>query len=180
MYVSIGLDLSLRETGITVLRNGKKKYTGVINSKKEGDRPLDELKRIVQIVKEIDLTIKEYAPDGKVDIVVIENLAFGVQNTTSFTQLSGLNYFIRELCLKYDWPFVLITPATLKKFVTGKGNSDKNVMLLEIYKKWGETFLNDNEADSYALAKLGDLFNSKKENNKKYTQIVSLIETQLT
>jgi crossover junction endodeoxyribonuclease RuvC len=42
----------------------------------------------------------------------------------------------------------------LKKYATGKGTSKKQEMLLQMYKRWGVEFNDDNAADSYALARL--------------------------
>jgi hypothetical protein len=43
----------------------------------------------------------------------------------------------------------------LKKYVTGKGQGvKKNQILLSVYKKWGVEFMDDNAADSYALARI--------------------------
>lgn len=47
-----------------------------------------------------------------------------------------------------------VPPMTLKKYATGKGTSKKQEMLMQIYKRWGVEFNDDNAADSYALAKL--------------------------
>ena len=47
-----------------------------------------------------------------------------------------------------------VPPMTLKKFAAGKGNAKKQEMLLQIYKRWGIEFNDDNAADSYALARL--------------------------
>jgi Holliday junction resolvasome RuvABC endonuclease subunit len=47
-----------------------------------------------------------------------------------------------------------IPPMTLKKFAAGKGNAKKQEMLLQIYKRWGIEFNDDNAADAYALARL--------------------------
>lgn len=47
-----------------------------------------------------------------------------------------------------------IPPMTLKKYATGKGTSKKQEMLLQIYKRWGVEFNDDNAADAYALARL--------------------------
>lgn len=48
-----------------------------------------------------------------------------------------------------------VSPAMLKKFVTGKGTGvQKNQMLLQTYKKWGVEFNDDNAADSYGLARI--------------------------
>lgn len=47
-----------------------------------------------------------------------------------------------------------IPPMTLKKYATGKGTSKKQEMLLQIYKRWGIEFNDDNAADAYALGRL--------------------------
>ena len=43
---------------------------------------------------------------------------------------------------------------TLKKYAAGKGNAKKQEMLLQMYKRWGVEFNDDNAADSYGLARL--------------------------
>jgi crossover junction endodeoxyribonuclease RuvC len=47
-----------------------------------------------------------------------------------------------------------IPPMTLKKYASGKGTSKKQEMLLQIYKRYGVEFNDDNAADAYALARL--------------------------
>jgi Holliday junction resolvasome RuvABC endonuclease subunit len=47
-----------------------------------------------------------------------------------------------------------IPPMTLKKYATGKGTAKKQEMLLQMYKRWGVEFNDDNAADAYALARL--------------------------
>lgn len=47
-----------------------------------------------------------------------------------------------------------IPPMTLKKYAAGKGNAKKQEMLLQIYKRWGLEFNDDNAADAYALGRL--------------------------
>lgn len=47
-----------------------------------------------------------------------------------------------------------IPPMTLKKYAAGKGTAKKQEMLLQIYKRWGVEFNDDNAADAYALARL--------------------------
>lgn len=47
-----------------------------------------------------------------------------------------------------------IPPMTLKKYAAGKGTAKKQEMLMQIYKRWGLEFNDDNAADSYALARL--------------------------
>jgi hypothetical protein len=55
-------------------------------------------------------------------------------------------------------PPLIVPPTSLKKFVTGKGNAKKNEMLLGVYKQWGVSFSDDNQADAYALEKFGEAF----------------------
>lgn len=47
-----------------------------------------------------------------------------------------------------------IPPMTLKKYAAGKGTAKKQEMLLQIYKRFGLEFNDDNAADAYALARL--------------------------
>jgi Holliday junction resolvasome RuvABC endonuclease subunit len=47
-----------------------------------------------------------------------------------------------------------IPPMTLKKYAAGKGNAKKQEMLMQIYKRWGIEFNDDNAADAYALGRL--------------------------
>lgn len=48
----------------------------------------------------------------------------------------------------------IVAPTALKKFITGKGTAKKNEILLGVFKRWGADFSDDNEADSYGLARV--------------------------
>jgi crossover junction endodeoxyribonuclease RuvC len=48
----------------------------------------------------------------------------------------------------------LVAPNQLKKFVSGKGTSKKEGMLLFVYKKWGYETRDNNLADAYGLARI--------------------------
>src|ERR1035437_6195346 len=99
--ISVGIDLSLTGTGVVILQDGKMLDQKLIKSKPVGDTVL--------------------YTKGKVCIVVIENLAFGVRNATSLTQLAALNYFTRKIFMEVEVPFVLVAPTSLKKFATSNG-----------------------------------------------------------
>jgi len=47
-----------------------------------------------------------------------------------------------------------IPPMTLKKYATGKGNSKKQEMMMQVYKRWGVELNDDNAADAYALGRM--------------------------
>lgn len=86
-------------------------------------------------------------------LVVMEAPAFGARFQAH--QMGGLQYYFRIQMRICSVPFVVVPPMTLKKFVTGSGKADKNVILREVYKRWGITAENDNEADAVGLVYIG-------------------------
>lgn len=173
----IGLDLSLTHSGIVVMGGTDVYYHGVVKSKPNGDTYTDELVRIIGIVSSIQNIIQKHTPT----IALIENLAFGIQKTTSLTQLAGLSFLVRLMLYKNGVHFCMVSPGSLKKFVTGKGNADKNIIMMEIYKQYGHSALDDNEADAYGLAVLGHAIMGKSINKltKPQQEVVDLVKTQL-
>lgn len=83
--------------------------------------------------------------------IAIEGYAFGSQMANKLGELGGI---VRLTLAQYGYNPLVVPPTSLKKYVTGKGNIQKNQMLLHVYKKWGVEFTDDNAADSYALAKI--------------------------
>src|SRR3990167_3809731 len=160
MTLSLGLDLSLTGTGLVIL-NEKKEVVEqkLIKSKKTGDTPKEELERLIGIREEIQTIVDDVSNNFKRSrpkMAAIEGPAFMVRNATALVQLGALSYMIRELLYARSIPFVIVAPTTLKKFITGKGSSDKNVVLMEIFKRYGQTFTDDNLGDAYALARVAD------------------------
>lgn len=174
---SIGLDLSLTGTGYVLLENGKMLTRRLIKSKPNGKKPIDEVHRIRKIVEDIEMLLGEDIPN----IAVIEGLAFMAKNSTALVQLSALNYMVRALLVDYDVPFIIVAPTSLKKFVTGSGKAKKDVMLIETYKRYGVTILDDNENDAYGLAQIGLalLKANSKVLIKKQEEVLELLQKQL-
>jgi len=172
---SLGCDTSLSGTGIVLLENGEIKTQRLIKSKPSGDKPVNELIRIRKIVEEIELIISDNIPD----IAVIEGMAYMARNTSALVQLAALNYMTRSLLFDYKIPFTIVVPTTLKKFVTGKGNSKKDVMLIETYKRYGVTLLNDNENDAFGLAKIGEELLSNNKLPIFQQEVIELLKKQL-
>jgi len=174
MFV-LGIDPSLTESGIIGLRNGSIELSHLIKTKRTGDTPMLELDRLETIVNEIIFIADKYKPDA----IVIEGMAFMARNTTALLQLSGLNYMMRHYLFPKYKTFI-VPPTTLKKFITGKGNSPKEMMLLEVYKRYKKSFDNNNTCDAFCLAKLGEALINKDDPKltKAQTEVVSLINKQ--
>ena len=177
IITSLGLDTSLTGTGIVLLTDRKITKQRLIKSKPVGDKPVHELVRIRTIVEEIEMIVSENLPT----IAVIEGMAYMAKNTTALVQLSALNYMTRALLFDYNIPFVIVAPTTLKKFITGKGNAKKDIMLIETYKRYGITILDDNENDAHGLARIGELLLSKNTNKLPIFQkeVLELLAKQL-
>lgn len=147
----------------------------VIKSKPGGKKPSDEIERIIAIVDKIAALVDEYQPQ----IVAIEGMAFMAKGT-SLVQLSGLNYMLRAELLERKIPFVIVAPTSLKKFVTNKGNAQKDQMMLETYKRWGVSILDNNECDAYGLAQVGwAVFDPEHPVPKTQKEVIQLISSQI-
>lgn len=180
-YIIVGADLSLVKTGLTIITgNGKVLYSGLVKSKPSGDKPIDETKRIVKIAEDIIDVIKKTLQGKNPDLVVIEGLAFMAKGT-SLVQLSGLNYLIRVLLVKNNWPFLIVFPTTLKKFITGSGKGDKDMIMMTLYKDYGHESLDNNEGDAYGLSVCGLALLGKplKKMTAAQTEVTNLLKKQL-
>jgi len=188
--IFVGLDLSLTETGYAVIEKeggilkAEKWLTGNVKTKKMGDSAWEEIERLEYILTESLDYIGKSDSETKI-LVGIEGLAFMAKKTTALAQLAALNYLVRHKLYGWKIPFVIVAPMTLKKFVTGKGKGDKNLMLLEVYKKWSVDIKNDNEADAFGLARLMEYAVDQRQEKpikelKKYeSEVLQTIKPQL-
>ena len=112
--------------------------------------------RLSWLAKKLNSTLRQHAPTE----VFIEGYSFMSKGRSIFNlgELGG----IYRLMLARKWGgYYEIPPTSLKKFITGKGNSKKQIMLEQTYRKYGlgsETLKNDNEVDAYGLARFGAAF----------------------
>lgn len=78
-------------------------------------------------------------------------------------QMGALHYYLRIFFKKHNVEYKVIAPGSLKKFVTGKGNCKKNLILMKTYQKWGVEFEIDDLADAFGLAQMAlEDFNDSK------------------
>ena len=141
----IGIDLSLTGTGIVVIDEENKILIQELVSTNSKDNI--EI-RFSTIVDKVLLITSQY-PENK---ICIEGLSFGSQSS-SMLQLAGLHFLVRYILTKANIKYEIVPPTVLKKWVTGKGQSKKELMLLQCYKKFGEEFSDNNICDAYLLSK---------------------------
>jgi len=102
--------------------------------------------RLGAIATRLEGILSAYKPT----MIALEGYSFGSKFNHEIMYSIGtvLRYFLWQ----QEYNYQLIPPTTLKKFVTGKGNSKKDLMLKAVFKNWAFDTNNDNEADAYALA----------------------------
>lgn len=62
---------------------------------------------------------------------------------------------LRLTMFDLGWDVIEVTPTMLKKYVTGKGHAEKDGMRMEVLKRWAYESTDNNDADAYALMRLG-------------------------
>lgn len=69
---------------------------------------------------------------------------------------TGMAQGVVRLALLHEClPYVLVPPATLKKYATGRGNATKPDMRVELLKRTGLDVRDDNQVDAWWLRALG-------------------------
>jgi crossover junction endodeoxyribonuclease RuvC len=173
----LGLDISLTATGVVIIEDDTLIFSDTIKTKPGGKKPSDEVKRLQKILDSINKIIDEHSPE----LVVIEGLAFMAKNTTALVQLAGLNYMIRCELVDRKLKFLIVAPTTLKRFITGKGNAQKDHMMLEVYKQYGHALTDNNVCDAFALSRVGlAMVDPSHRETVTHREVVNLISSQLT
>ncbi|MFA5355083.1 MAG: crossover junction endodeoxyribonuclease RuvC [Thermodesulfovibrionales bacterium] len=147
----LGLDLSLTSTGVILLdRDGGIVRQETVRTKPNGNRPPDEINRLNGIVDRIFDGVNR----KNVLLCAVEQVAFS-RNMSSHSSLVALNYFVRKRLMELGIPFILISPTSAKKFASGDGKAQKDMMLLETYRRWGVAFDSSDLCDAYVMARIG-------------------------
>lgn len=149
----IGLDLSKRETGMTVnvVDSGEviQRETFTISVHKD-------IFDNQEICHRVAAQINTYVFNPTNTFILIEDYAYGAK---------GRTFEIAEICGVVKWNLLyvakiprenlmLCSGAHLKQFVSGKGNCKKEVIIKEVFKQWGYDTNNNNKADAFALGKV--------------------------
>ena len=148
--VYIGIDQSLTHYGVTLITKDCARYkTWVYTSPLRG---IDRLQDIQMFTGETIFEVYDNIADSAME---------GYAYSSTMAHMAGEIGAITKLDLKFwcwdsaaQYPMI-VSPSMLKKFIAGKGTGvNKNQILLNVYKKWGVEFTDDNAADSYGLARI--------------------------
>lgn len=166
MPITTGLDVSLTSTGAVRLLNNNMVNNAAIGSKFLG------VHRLVDIEEKVNIFLNQCSDD----LVLIEDYAFSKANKAH--QMGELGGVIRRMLFKKQIRWIVVGTSQLKKFATGKGNCPKDLILMNVYKKWGVEFATSDEADAYVLARIGQALLNQ-ENSPELTKYQLEVLTEL-
>lgn len=154
----IGIDQSLTSTGVCVVEGKKVQLSTTICPK-----ATDEVDRLI----EIETRLAEIIVENKVEVAVMEGYSFlGGGRLASLGEVGGI---IKKMLRQLGIEFHIVAPMTLKKFCNSSKSKGKNKVMLEIYKRYGVEFEDDNQTDAFGLAMIGteiQYYNKNKEFSK--------------
>lgn len=159
MTLYLGLDLSWTATALVAIReDGSVAHRATIGTEKR-DFP-NHISRLLTmdrwigeaIADALGFSIGGHPIDSGIrTTVAIEGYSMGSSHGREMAgELGGA---VRMRIAEWGFKFLDVPPTTLKKFVTGKGVAPKEVMLREVYRRWGFDADSNDEADAYALAR---------------------------
>ncbi|PKQ20162.1 MAG: hypothetical protein CVT66_06160 [Actinobacteria bacterium HGW-Actinobacteria-6] len=141
----VGLDPSLAATGICVSGFAPKTIVTKPGTKAITTR----ICRLNVIAAEV---MNRVHPGS---LVVIEAPGFSRGAQPGHHQLAGLWWLLVILLDARGVQFVEVSPSTLKKFATGRGNATKADMRMALFKRAGIDLPDDNQVDAWWLMQIG-------------------------
>jgi crossover junction endodeoxyribonuclease RuvC len=118
---------------------------------KDADPTADGLRRIGRILRELD-----GAGVFDHDLIVMEGPSFGQMRQTGEHVRAGLWWMVAEQASVHGVPLLVVPPATLKTYATGKGNASKDAVLAAVVKRYSSWDVTGNDvADAVVLMAIG-------------------------
>lgn len=139
-------DLSLTSTGVarhTPPGDDLPIVTGALRCRDKGAERLVAVRSLV---------LSELRPLGTYDLVVVEGYAFGRPNQAHF--IGELGGVVRVALFEAGQAFMVVPPASVKKYATGKGNATKEVVMGAAVHRAGREFESTDEADAWWLLQM--------------------------
>jgi len=149
-FCVVGLDMSLTATGFCMKSGAVLNIDTVKTTPKSAPDDLARLRFIAnEVMSRIPLDVK---------MVCIEDY-FTPSNRAQIgaaIKLVSLGTVMRMALYEAGLPFYVVAPSQMKKFATGKGVGQKNIVVREVYKRWGVDAKDDNQADACILAHIAE------------------------
>lgn len=146
--IALGIDPSTKATGLVVLSSSLKHGPDLLCEKSYQPKKLEGMKRVSAILGAIIEIMEEFKPDA----IAVENYGLNFQRKTSIIPLVSLGAIIRYYFEQEEIRYLSPTPSEHKRFITGSGNTKKDLIPSFIFEVWGHQPLDGDCADAYGLA----------------------------
>lgn len=154
-HLFVGIDLSLTSTGIAYVHRVSPDEVHRVAGVYSPPKAFRGVERLGWYRDHLiaDIMNHALAPSGRDVLVVIEGYA--AQAKYRAHQIGELGGVIRLALDESNIPFTVIAPTVLKKFVTGKGNSPKSLILKYLLSYFGADVDQEDAGDAMGLALYG-------------------------
>lgn len=142
----MGLDLSVRATGITLPHGGAAAMSTFRPQRNDDWRLVEIRNHVIGLVRA-----------HRIDLVMIEGPFVSAKNSSGSMLLAGLHYVVRVALLSNGTPYLCPMPQLVKMYATGRGDAPKLDVVKSLIKRTaGEVDpADDNQADSWTLWAMG-------------------------
>lgn len=160
--IYIGLDISTK-TGLAIINTEPKPNPDIVghsvSTKLITTKKFTGLERADYITNHCLDLIESILPAFHKYRIMIEG--YGFTRTQNLVPLIEVGTVLRYRLFLEGYKYIEVPPTSLKKFVTGKGNVKKEMMLKEVYKRWNIDCDTNDEADAVGLAYMGMALDGK-------------------
>jgi len=156
--IYIGIDPGFTETAIVGLREDGEVIARTVKSRPYQniyDRIIGLKTMVAYEIGEVINGIGRKCPDaGEVYLGIEEPMGAHKGNGAKIGMAFTACCFAANIILHQDDHVYIRKPTQIKKFITGRGNAKKDVIIREVYKRWGFETDDHNIADAYGLAQM--------------------------
>jgi Holliday junction resolvasome RuvABC endonuclease subunit len=135
----LALDLSLTASGIA-------RPDGTLDTHRPAAKGDD---RIAEIANRIEMEL--YDDDGHYHRDLLVAIEGPVTRSQAATVIGMVHGAVRLTLLREGVAYLIVPPAALKTYATGKGNAPKPDMRMALYKRTGHDIADDNQVDACFL-----------------------------
>lgn len=148
--LSMGIDPSTSATGIVLLKEQEVSPLLILEHEVK-PKDISGMTRNQMIVTAVMEIVHQFHPDK----IVIEGYSLNLKNASSVVPLVELGGLLRFMLYLDGLSWYDPRASEVKQFVTGKGNSPKEVVMMNVFKRWGFEAKTNNTADAYVCAAMG-------------------------
>ena len=152
----VGLDLSLKGPGVCAASGDARAKVGegleIEVAKFRAGEDVRGPQRLATVSRAIEswLASRGLLTPGR--LFAQEGYSFASQQAHSLGEIGGC---VRMILWEYGCNLIVVPPSTLKKYLTGKGVGDKNIVMKHVFKRWAFDSDDDDECDAFGCSVLG-------------------------